>query len=113
MRAAIRLVLALAAAGVLAVSMRSADAHNWVPRYDGNKWGQSCLVPSPRTTPPTCCQHARAFCTAACGLADIHDGWKNACRANCETAGNVCLQRVQKRPPVGNVPGTKPPASMN
>lgn len=113
MRTGLLLMLAIAAASALAVSLQTAIAHNWVPRYDGNKWGQQCLVPSPRTTPATCCDHARFYCLAACGLADTDDGWKNACRANCQTAGNTCLARVQKPPPVSNVPGTRPPATRD
>jgi hypothetical protein len=109
------LSLALVTAGALAVSLPSAVAHNWVPRYDGAKWGQQCLAPSQaRRVPPTaCCEHARFYCLAACDLTDINDGWKNACRANCQAAGSACLQRVQKRPPVGGLPGTTPPATTN
>jgi hypothetical protein len=113
MRTGLFLMLALAAASAIAVTVEIAWAHNWVPRYDGNKWGQQCLIPSPRTTPPTCCNFARSTCVGACGLADTDDGWKNACRANCESAGAACLQRVQTRPPVGRVPGTRPPATQD
>lgn len=112
MRTGLLLMLAVAALSALAISLQSAGAHNWVPRYDGNKWGQQCLAQSGgRTTPATCCDHLRFYCVSACGLADIDDGWKNACRSNCEAAGNACRVRVQKRPPVGRVPGERPPAS--
>jgi hypothetical protein len=115
MRTGLSLMLAIAAASALAISLQSAVAHNWVPRYDGNKWGQACLAPGGprRVSPATCCDHARFYCVSACGLADIDDGWKNACRNNCEGAGNACLIRVQKRPPVGRVPGDRLPATPN
>ncbi|MCE9523498.1 MAG: hypothetical protein K8S25_13830 [Alphaproteobacteria bacterium] len=115
MRTGLLLMLAIAAATALTISLQSAVAHNWVPRYDGNKWGQACLAPNGprRVSPATCCNQARALCVSACGLADIDDGWKNACRANCESAGNACLARVQTLPPVGGVPGERPPASTN
>ncbi len=113
MKTGLFLMLALAAASAIAVTMQIAWAHNWVPRYDGNKWAQQCLIPSPRSTPVTCCNHSRAYCVTACDLADTDNGWKNACRANCESAGAVCLQRVQPLPPTGNVPGTRPPATRD
>lgn len=112
MRTSIVLLLAFVAACVVALSMESADAHDWVPRYDGAKWGASCLAsPGSRTTPTTCCEFARTTCQAACGLADVGEAWKNACRANCQSAGLACLQRVQRRPLPGDVQGTKPPAA--
>jgi hypothetical protein len=110
------LVLVVVAASAFAASMETAVAHFWVPRYNGAAWGAACLAPSGprRVTPATCCEQARFFCQAACGLTDIDDAWKNACRANCQSAGNACLQRVQVLPPAtGVIPGTRPPASTN
>lgn len=115
MRTGLLLMLAIAAVSALAVSLQPSVAHNWVPRYDGNKWGQQCLAPGGprRVAPATCCEHARVYCVAACGLADVGEGWKNACRANCASAGATCLQRVQVPPPVGKVPGITPPATRD
>ena len=108
-------LLALAVAGALVFSMPSSDAHNWVPVYNGAKWAQACRVQGGRrVTPPVCCQQSGAFCQGACGLADVDDGWKNACRANCQSTTTVCLQNVQVLPPVtGVVPGAHPPAATN
>ena len=111
MKTCIVLVLAFVAAGVLALAMKSADAHQWVPRYDGVKWGVACLVPNLRTSPATCCNFALNSCQGGCGLADVGEAWKNACRANCQSAGEACLQRVATRPPPGEFQGTKPPAA--
>ena len=38
MRTSALLILALAAAGALVISLQSSDAHNWVPVYNGAKW---------------------------------------------------------------------------
>ena len=112
MKTCIVLLLAFVAAGVVALAMKSAGAHDWVPRYDGAKWGAACLAsPGSRTTATTCCEFGRSTCRGACNLADVGDNWKNACRANCQAAGDACLQRVQRRPYPGEVHGTKPPAS--
>jgi hypothetical protein len=103
MRTGLWLMLAVAAASALAVSLDVAFAHNWVPRYDGQKWGLQCKIPMPRTTPPTCCQRTQYTCRSACGLADVDEGWKNACRANCDAAGQACLREVAPvKPPVGD-----------
>jgi len=113
MRTGPLLFLVLAAGGAAILSLSVAFAHNWVPHYDGNKWAQSCLAQAGgRTSAPTCCDHSRSFCQAACGLADTDDNWKNACRANCDSAGQTCRQRVTKRPPAGRVPDT-PSATPN
>jgi hypothetical protein len=114
MRTNLLLLLAVVVAGAVVVVLRPADAHNWVPRYNGVTWGQQCLAnASPRSTPATCCEHARFYCQAACGLADVDNGWKNACRANCQSAGTACLQRVTPLPPVTLDPRKRPPATQN
>jgi hypothetical protein len=116
MKAKLLIFLAIFAACASAITIGTAVAHRWVPVYDGAAWGNACLVPSPRTTPVTCCGFTRSTCEAACGLpAEVGDAWKNACRANCQSAGNACLQRVQGLPPTTSVrPGSqKPPASPN
>lgn len=111
MKTWIVLVLAFVAACVVALALEPAGAHDWVPRYDGAKWGAACLVPNPRASPATCCNFSRSSCQGACNLADVGDTWKNACRANCQSAGDACLRRVTPRPPVGGFQGTKPPAT--
>lgn len=115
LRTTLFLILVLAAASALALSRQSAVAHNWVPIYNGVKWAQSCSASAgTRTSPSTCCEHARFFCQAACDLADVDNGWKSACKDNCQSAGLACLQNVQTLPPVtGVVPGKKPPAATN
>jgi hypothetical protein len=113
MRITILPILIVIAASAIAIRIQSAVAHQWVPRYDGVAWGISCLVPNPRMTPVACCNHANFTCRSACGLADVNAGWKNECRANCESAASACFARAQPRPPEGVVPGTRPPARTN
>lgn len=107
------LTMVLFVVSAIAISMESATAHNVPPRYNGNQWGQRCLVPAPRTTPTTCCERTRSGCIGGCGLADESDSWKNACRANCQAAGDLCLQRIQPRPPIIDRPGTAPPRTRD
>ena len=109
-------LLALTMASALLLSIPSSEAHNWVPVYNGAKWAQACSAPggARRVAPPVCCQQSGSFCRIACGLVDIDDAWKNACRANCQTATTTCLQNVQLLPPAtGIVPGAHPPATTN
>lgn len=111
MKAAIVLLLTLLAASWVIISMQPADAHNVAPRYNGASWGVRCLAPNPRMTPPVCCDFSRSYCTTACDLADESTSWKNACKANCQTAGQACHARVAPLPPVTNPRGTAPPAT--
>lgn len=116
MKATLPATLTLLAAAVVVVSLQSADAHYAVPRYNGISWGVACLAPSGgvRQVPPAaCCNHARSYCETACSLAEADNGWKNACRANCQAAGAACLQRVTPRPREGIDPRTQPPATPN
>lgn len=115
MRITLWLSLAFLAAAAIALSLQQADAHYAVPRYNGVTWGLACLATdSVRRLPPAaCCNHARLTCEAACGLAEANDGWKNACRANCQTAGAACVQRVTPRPPEGLDPRRPPSATTN
>jgi hypothetical protein len=109
-------LVALAIVGVLSFALpHSAGAHEWVPRYDGAKWAATCTEPGTlsRQTPTTCCSFARSHCQTACDLADVGNAWKTSCRSNCQSAGAMCLQRVQKRPPVSRNPLDTPPATTN
>jgi hypothetical protein len=115
MRTRLLLVAALVLASGFLLSIPSSDAHYWVPVYNGVKWAQSCRAGGvSRVTAATCCEHGASFCKGACNLADIGDGWKNQCRANCESARLTCLANVTPPPPVtGVVPGQRPPATTN
>ncbi len=107
------LTMVLFVVSAIALSMESAVAHNVAPRYNGNVWGQKCLAPNPRTSPPVCCDRTQSMCTAACELADESAGWKSACQSNCQAAGQACRVRIQPRPREGIVPGTRPPATQD
>lgn len=110
MRAAIVLLLTLLAMSLVVVAMQPATAHNVPPRYNGNAWGARCLVPAPRITPTTCCERTSAGCMGGCKLADESSNWVNACRANCQAAGEQCLRHIQPRGPAIDRPGTAPPS---
>jgi len=113
MKNAIAVLSTLLALSLVIIAMQPATAHNVAPRYNGQSWGVQCLAPNPRMTPPVCCNHRRSTCVAACALADETPGWKSACQANCEAAGQACHQRIQPRPREGIVPGTRPPATRD
>lgn len=113
MKMAIAVLSTLLALSLVIIAMQPATAHNVAPRYNGQSWGVQCLAPNPRTSPPVCCDRTRSTCVAACALADESSGWKSACQANCEAAGQACHQRIQPRPPVFDRPDTVPPKTRD
>ena len=113
MKAAIVLLVTALAMCLVVIAMQPATAHNVAPRYNGQAWGERCLVPAPRITPTTCCERTRTGCMGGCELADESASWINACKANCQAAGQACLQRIQPRPPLFDRPGTVPPRTRD